>query len=97
MNNLINKTKVVFYGIILIVVIIASVILYSYFTFDSSQVAKNPILETKFFTILNTFKKDNINFTEIANVLNKVFDNLSDTHSEIQAVNQKGRINPFAP
>lgn len=95
-NNFVDKTKVVFYGFILVITILVTGIVYSYTTFDKASIAKNPILETKFFSILNTFKKDQIDFSNISQLLSNTFETLVDTRTEIPFIKSEGRVNPFS-
>ena len=96
-NKFLDKTKVVSYGVMLVLVILITGLVYSYTTFDKVSIDKNSILEGKFFTILRTFNDEKIDFSNISGLVSSTFDELKDTSSVVSNIKTDGRVNPFAP
>ena len=96
-NKFLDKTKVVSYGVMLVLVILITGLIYSYLTFDKVSIDKNSLLEGKFFGILRTFNEEKIDFSNISGLVNSTFDELKDTSSVVSNIKTDGRVNPFAP
>ncbi len=97
MNNFLSKTKIILSGTILAVLVIVTWGFYLQLNLDKDSLSKNPILETRFFTILKTFKDESISFADISKSLTASFEDLSDTHATVTRLKNDGRVNPFAP
>ncbi len=90
-----SKGKIVTTSCSVIFLVIISYFLINFFTTDYEAKVQNP-LAGKTYTILSDFKKNGIKFTEIDNVLNRIFNYSNDININITPSNYKGRYNPFA-
>ncbi len=90
-----SKGKIITTSCLVIIFVMASYFLINFFTTDYAAQVPDP-LSGKTYTTLNEFKKNGIKFTEIENVLNRIFDYSKDINVNIIPSNYIGRYNPFS-
>ena len=72
-----SKGKIIITSCLVIIFVMVSYFLINFFTTDYAAQVPDP-LSGKTYTTLNEFRKNGIKFTEIENVLNKIFDYSKD-------------------
>jgi hypothetical protein len=93
--NAYSKSKMSLISCSLIILIAVIYFAVNFFTTDYQAEAENP-LTGKAFTTLDDLKKNNIRFTGIETVLNKLFNYTNNININIDPSKTKGRYDPFS-